>query len=107
MQLVQRLIHDLKAGLLKLRYCSIQTAGRTRKEIEFLRLRFEVQKLAQELEELYGAVGEHVMNLREVGEPIESIRYDFEINQLIENIQKLKSESEQYKFEMMEIRAAG
>jgi len=67
--LLQRLKHDLKAGLATLRHGTAQAAIRALEETELLRIRLEIRKLDQQLDELYRDLGERGVNLREGGEP--------------------------------------
>ena len=69
MGLLQRLKHDLKAGMATLRLGTAQVANRALEETELLRIRLEIRKLDQKLAELHRDVGERAVNLREGGEP--------------------------------------
>jgi hypothetical protein len=53
MGVLQRLTHDLKAGLATLRHGTAQAAVRAFEETELLRIRLDIRKLDQQLEELY------------------------------------------------------
>ncbi len=104
MGLLQRLKHDLKAGLATLRHGTAQAANRALEETELLRLRLEIRKLDQQLGELYRDVGERAVNLREAGEPVERVLYDAEIGRLVKEIQELKDARGKLESEMTEIR---
>jgi len=106
MGLLQRLKHDLKAGLATLRLGTAQAASRALEETELLRLRLEVRKIDQQLGDLYRDVGERAVNLREAGEPVERILYDTEIGRLVKDIQRLKDSGKKLADEMAEIRNA-
>lgn len=106
MGLLQRLKHDLKAGLATLRLGTAQAANRALEETEVLRLRLEVRRIDQQLKELYRDVGERAVNLREAGEPVERVLYDTEISRLVKEIHELKNASEKLQAEMEEIRDA-
>lgn len=106
MGLLQRLKHDLKAGLATLRLGTAQAANRALEETELLRLRLEVRRIDQQLNELYRDVGERAVSLREAGEPVERVLYDTEISRLVKEIQELKNASEKLQAEMEEIRDA-
>jgi len=104
MGLLQRLKHDLKAGLATLRLGTAQAANRALEETELLRLRLEVRRIDQQLNELYRDVGERAVSLREASEPVERVLYDTEISRLVKEIHELKNASEKLQAEMEEIR---
>src|SRR5512135_3710696 len=106
MGLLQRLKHDLRSGLATLRLGTAQAANRALEETELLRLRLEVRKIDQQLNDLYRDVGERAVSLREAGEPAERVLYDTEIGRLVEEIQRLKDASKKLEAEMTEIRNA-
>ena len=104
MGLLQRLKHDLKAGLATLRLGTAQVAIRALEETELLRIRLEIRKLDQKLAELHRDVGERAVNLREGGEPVERVLYDAEISRLVKEIQELKETRGKRESEMTEVR---
>lgn len=104
MRLLQRLKHDLKAGLATLRLGTAQAANRALEETELLRLRLEVRKIDRQLSELYRDVGERAVSLRETGEPVERVLYDMEVGRLVKEIHQLKETSKKLDVEMAEIR---
>lgn len=106
MGLLQRLKHDLKSGLATLRLGTAQAANRALEETELLRLRLEIRKLDQRLEELYRDVGERAVSLRETGEPVERVLYDTEVGRLVKEIHELKDTRKKLEAEMAEIRNA-
>jgi hypothetical protein len=103
--LLQRLKHDLKAGLATLRLGTAQVANRALEETELLRIRLEIRKLDQQLDELHRDVGERAVNLREGGEPVERVLYDAEIGRLVKEIQELKDARGKLVLEMTDVRA--
>ena len=105
MGLLQRLKHDLKAGLATLRLGTAQVANRALEETELLRLRLEVRKLDQQLGELYRDVGERAVSLCERGEPAERVLHDTEIGRLVKEVQELKDTRKKLEAEMDDIRA--
>jgi predicted nucleic acid-binding Zn-ribbon protein len=105
MGLLQRLKHDLKAGLVTLRLGTAQAANRALEETELLRIRLEIRKLDQQLDELYRDVGERAVSLREAGEPVERVLYDAEIGRLVKDIQQLKDAREKLESEITEVRS--
>jgi hypothetical protein len=102
--LLQRLKHDLKTGFATLRLGTAQAANRALEETELLRIRLEIRKLDQQLDERYRDVGERAVNLREAGEPVERVLYDAEIGRLVKEIQELKEARGKFESEMTEIR---
>jgi hypothetical protein len=103
MGLLQRLKHDLKAGLATLRHGTAQAAIRALEETELLRIRLEIRKLDQQLGELYRDVGERAVNLCEAGEPVERVLYDAEVGRLVKEIQELKDARGNLESEMTEV----
>ena len=104
MGLLQRLKHDMKVGLATLRHGTAQAAIRALEETELLRIRLDIRKLDQQLDEFYRDVGERAVHLHEVGEPAERILYDAEIGRLVKEIQDLKGARERLESDMTEIR---
>ena len=105
MGLLQRLKHDLKAGVATLRLGTAQVANRALEETELLRIRLEIRKLDQKLAELHRDVGERAVNLREGGEPVERVLHDAEIARLVKEIQELKDARGKLESEIAEIRS--
>ena len=105
MGIFQRLKHDVKAGLATLRHGTAQAAIRALEETELLRIRLDIRKFNQQLEELYRDVGERAVHLREAGEPVERVLYDAEIGRLVKEIQDLKDTREKLESEITEIRS--
>ena len=105
MGLLQRLKHDLRAGLATLRHGTAQAAIRALEETELLRIRLEIRKLDQQLDELYRDLGERGVNLREGGEPVERVLYDAEVGRLVKEILELKGAREKLESEITEIRS--
>jgi predicted nucleic acid-binding Zn-ribbon protein len=104
MGLLQRLKHDLMAGLATLRHGTAQAAIRALEETEMLRIRLEIRKLDQQLAELYREVGERGVHLREQAEPVERVLYDTEVARLVKEIQELKDARAELESEIAEIR---
>jgi hypothetical protein len=105
MGIFQRLKHDIKAGLVTLRHGTAQAAVRALEETELLRIRLDIRKFDQQLEELYRDVGERAIHLREASEPTERVLYDAEIGRLVKEIQDLKAAREKLESEITEIRS--
>jgi hypothetical protein len=104
MALLQRLTHDLKAGLARLRYGTVHAAHRALEETELLQLRLESRKLDSRIEDLYGAVGDRALDLHERGESTERILADPEVMRGIEQVLALRAERSKLLSEMDEIR---
>src|SRR5215467_12907807 len=105
MGLLQRLKHDLKAGLATLRLGTAQAANRALEETELLRLRLEVRRIDQQLNELYRDVGERAVSLRERGEPAERLLHDADLGRLVREVQELNETRKKLETEMDDIRA--
>ena len=105
MGLLQRLKHDLKAGFATLRHGTAQAAIRALEETELLRIRLEVRKLDQKLDELYRDVGERAVSLGKGGESVERVLYDSEVSRLVKEIQELKDARDKLESEVAEIRS--
>ena len=105
MGFLQRLKHDLKAGLATLRHGTAQAAIRALEETELLRIRLEIRKLDQQLDELYRDVVERAVSLGERGEPAERVRYDTEVGRLVKEIQELKDARDKLESEVADIRS--
>ena len=105
MGIFQRLKHDVRAGLATLRHGTAQAAIRALEETELLRIRLDIRKFNQQLEELYRDVGERAIHLREAGEPVQRVLYDAEIGRLVKEIQELKDAREKLESEITEIRS--
>jgi predicted nucleic acid-binding Zn-ribbon protein len=105
MGIFQRLKHDVRAGLATLRHGTAQAAIRALEETELLRIRLDIRKFDQQLEELYRDVGERAIHLREAGEPVQRVLYDAEIDRLVKEIQELKDAREKLESEITEIRS--
>lgn len=106
MGLLQRLKHDLRSGLATLRLGTAQAANRALEETELLRLRLEIRRIDQHLNELFHDVGERAVSLREAGEPVERVLCDTEISRLVKEIHQLKDATKKLEAEMQEIRDA-
>ncbi len=104
MGLLQRLKHDLKAGFATLRLGTAQAANRALEETELLRIRLEIRKLDQQLDELYRDVGERAVSLGAGGQPVERVLYDTEVGRLVKEIQELKDARGKLESEMTEVR---
>lgn len=104
MNLLQRIKHDLRTGVAKLRYGTVQAAKRALEETELLQLRLEVRKLESRIKELYRDIGERAVELHERGESSLAIASDPEITQGVEQVRALKAERAKLQAEMDEVR---
>jgi chromosome segregation ATPase len=105
MGFLQRLKHDLKAGIATLRHGTAQAAIRALEETELLRIRLEIRKLDQKLDELYRDVGERAVSLGERDEPVERVLYDAEVSRLVKEIQEYKDARAKLESEVTDIRS--
>jgi hypothetical protein len=104
MALLQRLTHDLKTGLARLRYGTVHAAHRALEETELLQLRLECRKLDGRIEDLYGDVGDRALDLHERGESTERIMADPDVMRGIEQVLALRAERSKLLSEMDDIR---
>lgn len=105
MGLLQRLKHDLRAGLATMRHGTAQAANRALEETELLKLRLELRKLAELLNDLYRDIGERAIELHDRGEPSEHVLYDMEIVRLAKQVQAIRERRKKIETEMDEIRS--
>ncbi|CUQ66790.1 hypothetical protein [Candidatus Nitrospira inopinata] len=105
MGLLQRLRHDLRAGIAKLRLGTAHAAGRALEETERLRLRLEIRKVDQQLADLYKEVGERAVEMKERGIAVEQIAHDADIIRLVQNVQTLKETRKKLEDEMQDIKS--
>jgi hypothetical protein len=104
MALLQRLTHDLKTGLARLRYGTVHAAHRALEETELLQLRLECRKLDGRIEDLYGDVGDRALDLHERGESTERIMADPDVMRGIEQVMALRAERSKLLSEIDDIR---
>lgn len=104
MGLLQRLTHDLKAGLVRLRYGAVHAAHRALEETELIQLRLESRKLDSRISDLYGDIGERALDLHARGEPIERILADPDVMRGFEEVRALRAERSKLMTEMDEVR---
>jgi hypothetical protein len=102
--LLQRLKHDVKAGLATLRFGTAQAASRALEETELLRMRLEIRKLDQQLSDLYKDIGERAVDMKERGETAERVIYDAEVVRLVRDVQLVRESRNKLEVEMDEIR---
>lgn len=105
MGLLQRLKHDLRAGLATLRHGTAQAANRALEETELLKLRLELRKLDEQVNDLCRDIGEHAIELHDRGEPAERMLYDMEIVRLVRQVRALRERRMKIEGEMEEIRS--
>ena len=104
MGFLQRVTHDLKAGLAKLRYGTVHAAHRALEETELLQLRLELRKLDGRINEVCGDIGERALDLHERGESMERILADTDVARGIEQVLSLRTERAKLTTDMDEIR---
>jgi len=100
----QRIGHDLRTGLAKLRYGTVQAAHRALEETELLQLRLEVRKVDGLLETLYSDIGERALELYERGEPPDRILLDPDLVRKRQEVLALKAERGKVVREMEDVR---
>lgn len=105
MGLLQRLAHDLKAGWAGLRYGTAQAATKALVETELLRLRLDLRKLEQRIDDLCRDIGERAVELHERGETAEQVMADVEIGRAVEQVRLLQAERAKLLAEMDETRS--
>ncbi len=104
MGILQRVVHDVKAGWAALRYGTAQAATRALEETELLRVRAELRRLDERINDLLGDIGERAVELYERGEAADRILADHEVLRRVEQVSALKSERERVTTEMDDIR---
>jgi|SRR5579884_850348 len=105
MGLIQRLAHDIRAGIAKLRYGTVRAAHRALEETELLQLKLEMRKLEERINELNGDIGERAIDLHGRGESPEAIVRDPDILRHVEQVLALRAERTKLLAEMEEVRA--
>lgn len=101
----QRITHDLKAGWATLRYGTVQAARRALEETEVLRLRLEIRKLDERIQERCRDLGERALTLHERHEPIERIMGDLDITQAVRDVAALKEDRRKLASEIEDVRS--
>lgn len=104
MGLLKRLTHDLRAGLVSLRYGTAQAATRALEEAELLRVRLELRKLDERIQELCGEIGERALDLYERGASADRVVADSGVKEGAERVKVLREARERLLNEMEEIR---
>src|SRR5437762_2277809 len=94
----RRIKTDLRTGWAVMRKGSADAVNRSMEEVELLRLKFKVDALEREIDELLTAAGERAFQLME-REETENLSTDKEILRLFEQTQLLKEEEERIRFE--------
>lgn len=104
MGLIQRVKHDLRVGWATLRHGTARAANRAFEETELLRYRLELRKIDQQLDDLYGDIGERTLELHDRGDPIEQMAYDGEMLRLLKQVRALQDDRTKLLLEMNDIR---
>lgn len=104
MGILQRVIHDVKAGWAALRYGTAQAATRALEETELLRLRAELRRVDERIDDLLGDVGERAVELYERGEDADRVLADHDILRRTEQVSELKAERVRVTAEMDDTR---
>ena len=87
-----------------MRHGTAKAAHRALEESELLRYRLELRRVDQQLDDLYGDLGERTIELHERGEPIERILYDGDIGRLMKQVRGLQEERTKLLLEMNDIK---
>lgn len=104
MSFIQRVTHDLKAGLARLRYGTVHAAHRALEETELLQLRLELRKLDGRIDDLCGDIGERAMDLYDRGVLTEQIMLDPDVTRAIGEVESLETERLKILADMDEVR---
>ncbi len=107
MGLLQRLGHDLRVGWVTLRHGTAHAATRALEEGELLRYRLELRKVDQQLDDLYGDIGERTIELQDRGESVERIVTDSDIARMMQQVRTLQEEKTKLLLEMNDISLEG
>lgn len=107
MGLLQRIKLDLKAGWASLRQETAEAANRAMEESELLKLRLELRKIQDQLDQVHEDIGERTVRLTEQGSKLDAIKTDREITAWIEEVGKLRDERTRIEGEMNSIRSLG
>ena len=105
MGLLQRLKLDLKAGWATLRQGTAEAANRAMEESELLKLRLELRKNQDQLDQVHEDIGERTVRLAEQGSSLESISADRDIAAWIDQVRKLRDERARIEADMDSIRS--
>ena len=105
MGLLQRLKLDLKAGWATLRQGTAEAANRAMEESELLKLRLELRKIQDQLDQVHEDIGERTVRLSEQGSTLDAIKTDREITAWIEEVRKLREERARIEADMDSIRS--
>ena len=105
MGLLQRLKLDLKAGWATLRQGTAEAANRAMEESELLKLRLELRKIQDQLDQVHEDIGERTVRLAEQGSSLESISADRDIAAWIDQVRKLRDERARIEADMDSIRS--
>jgi predicted nucleic acid-binding Zn-ribbon protein len=107
MGLLQRIKLDLKAGWATLRQGTAEAANRAMEESELLKLRLELRKIQDQLDQVHEDIGERTVRLTEQGSALDTIKTDREITSWIDEVRKLRDERARIEEEMNSIRSMG
>ncbi|MGE3154487.1 MAG: hypothetical protein AB7G48_17840 [Nitrospiraceae bacterium] len=104
MGLLQRLKLDLKAGWATLRQGTAEAANRAMEESELLKLRLELRKIQDQLDQIHEDIGERTVRLVEQGSTLGAIKMDREISAWINQVRKMHDERARIEADMDSIR---
>jgi small-conductance mechanosensitive channel len=104
LSLFRRFKNDLRAGLAKVRQGTAKAADRSLEEMELLRLKFQLDKVEDQIKEHLRAAGERAFQLIE--RKGSGVLEDKEIQDLFAKVDQLKQEQTRIRFEMDQIKEA-
>ena len=101
----RRFKSDFRTGWAKVRQGTAKVADRSLEEMEFLRLKFQLYKVEDQIKEHLRAAGERAFQLieRKGGGVLE----DKEIQDLFRKVDQIKQEQARIRFEMEQIKDQG
>jgi hypothetical protein len=105
MGLLQRIKLDLKTGWATLRQGTAEAANRAMEESELLKLRLELRKIQDQLDQVHEDIGERTVRLAEQGSTLEAIKADRGIAVWIDQVRKLRDERARIEADMDSIRS--
>jgi len=99
----RRIKNDLRTGWAVMRQGSADAVNRSLEEVELLRLKFKVNAIEREIDDLLTAAGERAFQLMERDEAA-NLRTDKEMVRLFDKVELLKEEESRIRFEMNQVR---
>ncbi|HZC67979.1 MAG TPA: hypothetical protein VE201_05105 [Nitrospirales bacterium] len=101
----RRFKNDLRTGWVKMRQDTAEAADRSLEEMEFLRLKYQLYKVEDQIKEYLREAGERAFQLIE--RKGSGVLEDKEIQDLFAKVDQLKQEEARIRFEMEQIKERG